>query len=66
MKVLVTGGAGYIGSHTNRFFAEQGVDTVVLDDLSDGHQEAVLAGELIVGSFGDRARHPFCRLCLCA
>ncbi len=55
MKVLVTGGAGYIGSHTNRFFAEQGVDTVVLDDLSDGHQEAVLAGELIVGSFGDRA-----------
>ncbi|MBQ4151890.1 MAG: NAD-dependent epimerase/dehydratase family protein, partial [Schwartzia sp.] len=37
MKVLITGGAGYIGSHCNRYFAEKGVETVVLDDLSSGH-----------------------------
>ncbi|MBO4852007.1 MAG: UDP-glucose 4-epimerase GalE [Schwartzia sp.] len=55
MKVLVTGGAGYIGSHTNRFLAQQGVDTVVLDDLSNGHREAVTAGRLVVGDIGDRA-----------
>ena len=55
MQVLITGGAGYIGSHTNRYFAEKGVHTVVLDDLSDGHREAVICGEFIEGSFGDRA-----------
>lgn len=53
MKVLITGGAGYIGSHCNRLFHEKGIDTVVLDDLSDGHKEAVLAGEFVEGSFGD-------------
>lgn len=55
MKILVTGGAGYIGSHTNRLLNEKGFDTVVLDDLSDGHREAVVAGEFVEGSFGDRA-----------
>ncbi len=54
MKVLVTGGAGYIGSHTNRYLAELGVGTVVLDDLSDGHRESVLNGRFVEGSFGDR------------
>ena len=54
MKVLITGGAGYIGSHCNRYFSEKGIDTVVLDDLSDGHREAVLAGEFVKGSFGDK------------
>lgn len=54
MKVLITGGAGYIGSHTNRFFAEQGIETVVLDDLSDGHAEAVVAGRFVQGDFGDK------------
>ncbi len=54
MKVLVTGGAGYIGSHTNRFLARQGVDTVILDDLSNGHREAVTEGRLVVGDMGDR------------
>lgn len=53
MKVLITGGAGYIGSHCNRYFNEKGIDTVVLDDLSDGHREAVLVGEFVEGSFGD-------------
>ncbi len=55
MKVLVTGGAGYIGSHANRFLARQGVGTVVLDDLSNGHREAVTDGRLVVGDMGDRA-----------
>lgn len=54
MKVLITGGAGYIGSHTNIYFASQGAETVVLDDLSDGHEEAVLSGRFIKGSFGDK------------
>lgn len=53
MKVLITGGAGYIGSHCNRYFSEMGIDTVILDDLSDGHREAVLAGEFVEGNFGD-------------
>lgn len=55
LKVLITGGAGYIGSHTNRYLNENGIDTVVLDDLSDGHKEAVVAGKFVQGSFGDKA-----------
>jgi len=54
MKVLITGGAGYIGSHCNRYFHEQGVETVVLDDLSDGHKESVIVGKFIKGDFGDK------------
>lgn len=54
MKVLITGGAGYIGSHCNRFFHEQGIDTIVLDDLSNGHAEAVLHGKLVVGDVGEK------------
>ena len=54
MKVLITGGAGYIGSHCNRYFNQQGIDTIVLDDLSDGHKDAVVAGKLIQGDFGDK------------
>lgn len=54
MKVLITGGAGYIGSHTNRLLSGNGIETVVVDDLSDGHAEAVICGKLIKGNFGDR------------
>ena len=54
MKVLITGGAGYIGSHCNRYFHEQGIETVVLDDLSDGHQESVVVGKFVKGDFGDK------------
>jgi UDP-glucose 4-epimerase len=53
MTVLITGGAGYIGSHTNRLLTERGIRTVVLDDLSDGHTEAIAAGEFVQGDFGD-------------
>lgn len=54
MKVLITGGAGYIGSHTNKYLNDMGVDTVVIDDLSDGHREAVVCGTFVQGNFGDR------------
>ncbi|MGH9342522.1 MAG: NAD-dependent epimerase/dehydratase family protein, partial [Terriglobia bacterium] len=54
MKLLVTGGAGYIGSHTAKALAQKGHDPVTLDDLSAGSREAVRWGELIEGDFGDR------------
>lgn len=43
MKVLVTGGAGYIGSIASHFLAEKGFETIVVDDLSLGHRQAVPA-----------------------
>ena len=41
MKILVTGGAGYIGSHATYLLIERGYDVVVVDNLSTGHREAV-------------------------
>lgn len=46
MKVLLTGGAGYIGSHANKLLNAHGIETVVLDNLSRGHVEAVRWGRL--------------------
>lgn len=53
--ILVTGGAGYIGSHVVRQLGERGEKVVVLDNLSTGFADAVLAGTLIVGDTGDEA-----------
>jgi len=52
---LVTGGAGYIGSHMVKFLHQHGYDTVVLDNLSNGHRDAVMAGEFVHGNIGDKA-----------
>ncbi|MEN6321057.1 MAG: UDP-glucose 4-epimerase GalE [Syntrophaceae bacterium] len=49
MKILITGGAGYIGSHTVKALGFLGHDIVVLDNLSTGHEWAVLSGNLIKG-----------------
>ena len=53
--ILVTGGAGYIGSHVVKALADRGFAVVVLDNLSKGHREAVLAGDLIEGDLSDTA-----------
>jgi len=52
-NVLVTGGAGYIGSHTCKALAAQGFTPVVFDNLSVGHQEFVQWGELVKGDVRD-------------
>jgi len=54
MKILVTGGAGYIGSHVVARLGELGHDVVVYDNLSTGHDWAVLHGRLVVGDLADR------------
>lgn len=53
MKVLVTGGAGYIGSHVVKQLGEAGHDIIVYDNLSTGYPWAVTCGELIVGDLAD-------------
>ena len=56
MKVLLTGGAGYIGSHAVREFLAAGHQVSVLDDLSKWHRAAVPEGvPLHVGDLGDGA-----------
>jgi len=53
MAVLVTGGAGYIGSHTVAALHERGEEIVILDNLQQGHKEALLGGKLYVGDLRD-------------
>ncbi|MCG6118411.1 MAG: UDP-glucose 4-epimerase GalE [Aquimonas sp.] len=53
--LLVTGGAGYIGSHVVLQLVEAGERVIVLDNLSTGFAEAVLGAELVAGEVGDRA-----------
>lgn len=53
-KVLVTGGAGFIGSHCCKALAEAGYEPVVIDDLSRGHADAVRWGPLVEGDLRDR------------
>ena len=53
MKVLVVGGAGYIGSHMVLALHQAGHEVVTLDNLSTGHRDAVLAGEWVLGDLAD-------------
>ena len=59
VSVLVTGGAGYIGSHTAKALARSAFAPVVLDNLSNGHRWAVKWGDLVastarpIGATGD-------------
>lgn len=52
-KILVTGGAGYIGSHVVKLLGESGYDVVVYDNLSTGNKNAVLYGELVEANLED-------------
>ena len=53
MRVLVTGGAGYIGSHTAKELAQRGLEPIVFDNLTTGHREAVRWGPLVEGDLAD-------------
>jgi len=54
MTILVTGGAGYIGSHTVRLLQDRGRDVVVLDSMEFGHEAAIGKTPLVVGEITDR------------
>jgi UDP-glucose 4-epimerase len=53
MKVLVTGGAGYIGSHTLKALRNEGIETLTFDNLSTGHDWALLGSKLYIGDLSD-------------
>lgn len=56
MNILVTGGAGYVGSHAARWLGRAGHEVWVYDNLSLGHEAAVAPGRLIVGELADEER----------
>ncbi len=56
MHILVTGGAGYIGSHAVRLFLERGHDVWIYDSLVYGHRQAVPADRLVVGDLNETNR----------
>src|SRR5438874_3730043 len=56
MRILITGGAGYIGSHAVRLFLARGHDVWVYDNLSFGHRASVPADRLVVADLAEDAR----------
>ena len=56
MKILVIGGAGYIGSHMVKVLSKAGHHVVTMDNLSTGYQDAVKYGEFILGDIADSAK----------
>src|SRR5438477_1687660 len=56
MRILIIGGAGYIGSHAVRLFLERGHDVWVYDSLALGHRASVPAERLIVGDLDETHR----------
>lgn len=55
MKIFVTGGAGYIGSHIVKRLGQEGHELMIFDNLSTGHEWAVLYGDLVRGDLGNVA-----------
>jgi UDP-glucose-4-epimerase GalE len=53
-RVLVTGGAGYIGSYTAKVLASEGIEPIVLDNLTTGHRRSIQWGPFVHGDVGDR------------
>jgi UDP-glucose 4-epimerase len=53
--IFITGGAGYIGSHTVKMLGEKGYDCITFDNLSRGHREMVTSGKFIEGDLSDRS-----------
>lgn len=53
MSILVTGGAGYIGSHVVSLLGETGKDVIIFDNLTTGRKENILFGKLVVGDLND-------------
>lgn len=53
MRILVVGGAGYIGSHMVKMLLNRGYDVSTLDNLSSGHRDAVLGGDFVEGDLAD-------------
>ena len=54
MAILVTGGAGYIGSYTVAELLTKSEEVIVVDNLQQGHREALLGGKLYVGDIRDK------------
>jgi UDP-glucose 4-epimerase len=54
MKILITGGAGYIGSVTNWYLKSQGHETVIFDNMQNGHKEAIGDTSLIIGDLRNK------------
>ncbi len=52
-KILIAGGAGYIGSHVVKMLNQRGYETLVIDNLSTGHREFLKWGDWIIGDIGD-------------
>jgi len=52
-NILIVGGAGYIGSHVGYYLNEKGYQVIVYDNLSEGHREAVVSGDFILGDISD-------------
>jgi len=55
MRILVTGGAGYVGSHTAKALALAGLEPIVFDNLSEGHEWAVRWGPWVRGDLADKS-----------
>jgi UDP-glucose 4-epimerase len=56
MKILVTGGAGYIGSHVVKALGSLGHDLVIYDNLSTWHKAAITFGKLVEGDLADKTK----------